>query len=288
MVEDILNKAKSEGWALGAFNAGNLELLKAVVQAAQSQNSPIIVETSFDEAEYFGMKNFLDLVRNFRQEANLPIFANFDHGPGLEECQKAIEAGYDLVHFDGSALPLEENIQITRALVEQAHAKGILIEAEFNKILGDSRPHRELAESLQAAGDYTDPTAAADFVGQTGCDILAVFIGNLHGTYQAPPKLDIERLKLIRSRVGCFLSLHGGSGLLEEDVRAAVSLGVVKVNVNTELRMAFRETLENVLKGSDEVVVYKIMPPVVAAVQKVVEEKITLFGSKDKALNLRL
>ena len=283
-----MTKARNEGYALGAFNAGNIEIAKAVVQAGQGKQAPLIIETSAGEADHFGMGNFLDVVENFRRETRLPILTNFDHGPGLEECQKAIEAGYSLVHFDGSELPYEENVKITKVLVEQAHQKGILIEAEIDKILGESRYSEEQAESVQAMGSYTDPAKAADFASQTGCDILAVFVGNLHGTYPTSPKLDLERLRMIRQQVrqlaDCFLSLHGGSGLLGEDIQAAIKLGVVKVNVNTELRLAFKETLENVLKGSEEVAIYKIMPPVIAAVQKVVEEKIELFGASGKAV----
>jgi fructose-bisphosphate aldolase class II len=281
---EILEKARQSGYALGAFNAGNVEIVKAVVAAAQAQRSPVIIETSAREAEFFGQKNFLDVVANFRQETNLTIITNFDHGPGLEECQKAIEGGYSLVHFDGSSLPYEENVKITKALVEEAHQKAILVEGEIDKILGGSSPHpTEDAESVQASGNYTDPEKAADFVSRTGVDILAIFIGNLHGTYRQPPKLDLERLNLIAQKLPCFFSLHGGSGLLDEDIQKAIKIGqIVKINVNTELRVAYRETLENVFKGSEEVAVYKMMPPVMAAVQKVVEKKIALFGSSKK------
>ena len=280
---EILTKAKNEGYALGAFNAGNLEIAKAIVQAAQNQKAPVIMETSVGELDHFGLKNFLSLIENYRQELNLNILTNLDHGSGLEECQLAIESGYNLVHFDGSSLPYEENVKITKILVEEAHQRGVLIEAEMEKILGDSKNYLEMPESIQAKCNYTDPEKAADFVAQTGCDILAVFVGNLHGTYQQPPRLDLERLRLIADKVSCFLSLHGGSGLLEEDIKKAIQIGrIVKINVNTELRLAFRETLENVLKGSEEIAVYKIMPPVVAAVQKIVEEKIKLFESFEK------
>lgn len=276
--QEILTQARNGGYALGAFNAGNLEILKAIVQAAQNQQSPVIIETSAGEIQHFGIKNFLSVVENFRQETGLTLLTNLDHGPGLEECQQAIESGYNLVHFDGSSLPYEENVKITKPLVEEAHQKGILIEGEIDRILGESQFHEEIAESVQAKGNYTDPEKAADFVSRTGVDTLAVFVGNLHGTYRQPPKLDLGRLKMIREKVDCFFSLHGGSGLLEEDIREAIKLGVIKVNVNTELRLAYKETLENVLRGSDEVAIYKIMPPVIAAVQKVVEEKIQLFG----------
>ncbi len=277
---EIFTRAKAEKKALGAFNAGNLELVKAVAQAASVQQAPVIIETSAGEMQHFGMRNFLDVIENFRRELGLTILTNLDHGPGLEECQAAIEAGYNLVHFDGSSLPFEENVKITKEIVAQAHAKGVLVEGEIDKILGHSSPHpTEDAESVQAAGNYTDPARAAAFVAQTGVDVLAVFIGNLHGTYRSSPRLDLERLRLVASQVPCFFSLHGGSGLFKEDIREAIQIGgLVKININTDLRLAYRETLENILKGSDEVAVYKIMLPVMAAVQKVVEEKIQLFG----------
>lgn len=280
----ILEQARNEGWALGAFNAGSLEIAQAIFQAAKDQQAPLIIETSAGEAEHFGLGNFLNVVENFREETGLPVLTNYDHGPGIEECQLAIEAGYNQIHFDGSNLPLEENIKITKLLAEQAHQKGILLEAEMDKIMGESRPHEDIAESVQAMANYTDPDRAADFVKETSCDILAVFVGNIHGTYQTVKRLDIERLGMIRDKVDCFLSLHGGSGLVQEDIKAAIKLGVVKVNINTELRVTYRQTLENVLRGSDEVAVYKIMPPVMAAVQKVVEDKIVLFGGSGKAI----
>lgn len=283
-VQEILEKARQGGYALGAFNAGDLEIVKGVIQAGVELQSPLIIETSPGETKFFGPKNFDCVIENFKKETGLPILANLDHALSLEEAQKGIESGFELIHFDGSSLPYEENVKTAKVLVEQAHQKGILVEGEVDKILGESAPHKEDAESIQAGGNYTDPEKAAEFVSQTGVDILAVFIGNLHGTYRQPPKLDFERLKMVANKLSCFLSLHGGSGLPEEDIKKAIQVGkIVKININTELRIAYRETLENVLKGSEEVAIYKIMPPVIAAVQKVVEEKIHLFGSAGKA-----
>jgi ketose-bisphosphate aldolase len=283
---DLLNLAKSGGYALGAFNAGDLEIVKGILEAGLKLQSPLIVEASPGEIKFFSHQNFEAVIENFKKETDLPILTNLDHSLGLEEAQEGIESGFDLIHFDGSDLPYEENIKICKTIVSQSHENGILVEGEIDKILGSSAPQKEAAESVQASGNYTDPEKALEFVQQTGVDILAVFVGNLHGTYPQPPKLDIERLKLIAEKLPCFLSLHGGSGLLEEDIQQAIKVGkVVKINVNTELRIAYRETLENVLKGSEEVAIYKIMPPVVAAVQKVVEEKIQLFGSAQKAVS---
>jgi fructose-bisphosphate aldolase class II len=164
--------------------------------------------------------------------------------------------------------------------VVEAHQKGILVEGEMESIPGESVPHEG---NLDLSQQYTDPAKAVDFVARTGVDILAVFIGNLHGTYQQE-KIDVEHLGKIAEKLPCFLSLHGGSGITDEEIQRAIKVGkIVKININTELRIVYRQTLENVLKGSEEVAIYKIMPPVIAAVQKRVEEKIRLFGSEGKA-----
>lgn len=287
---EVLEQARKNRQAIGAFNAGSLEIVKAIAQAAKQKNSPVIVETSLNEANYFGKANFLSAIENIRQQSDLVILTNFDHGPGIEECQSAIDAGYQIVHFDGSGLPYEENVKITKNIADLAHQKGILLEAEFNKIPGSSEPHSEEGSQVQDQSQYTDPDMAADFFSKTGCDILAVFIGNLHGTYASEPRLDLPRLEEIKEKVGCFLSLHGGSGLPDNDVAEAIKMGVVKININTELRVVYKQTLENVLRGSEEVAIYKIMPPVIAAVQKVVEDKISLFSpisnaSEDDEIN---
>lgn len=280
--QEILTQAKEKGMALGAFNAGNLEIVKAIVAAGQSQKAALIISTSSREAKFFEPENFQAIVNQARQKTDLPLLTNLDHGRDLEECQQAINLGYDLVHFDGSALPYEENVKITQEVVKLAHQKGVLVEGEMDRIAGQSAPSQEEPESLQAQTNYTDPAKAAEFVQQTGIDVLAVFVGNLHGTYAKPPKLDLDRLKQL-AQLPCQLSLHGGSGLNEDDIKQAIAIGVVKINVNTELRVAYRETLANVLKGSEEVAIYQIMPPVIAAVQKVVEEKIQLFGKASPA-----
>lgn len=280
---EILEKARQEGFAIGAFNAGNLEIVKAIIAAASELKSSVIIETSAGETDFFGPENFIDVIQNFKKQTGLPILTNLDHAPGLEEAEKGLTSGYDLINFDGSDLPYEENVKISKEVVRRAHENDVLVEVEIDKILGESRVYEELAESVQATGTYTDPEKAASFIEQTKADILAIFVGNLHGVYKTPPKLDLERLKLIAQKVPCFLSLHGGSGIEEEQIRQAIKVGkIVKINVNTELRVAYRETLENVLKGSDEVAIYRLMPPVIAAVQKVVEEKIQLFGSAEK------
>lgn len=276
-------RAKEEGFALGAFNAANLEMVKAIVAAAQETQSPVIIEASAGEIDYFGFENFLDVVGNFRRETGLPIFTNLDHGKEIESVERAVGLGFDMVHFDGSDLTFGENLKTAKQLVEMARGRGVLVEVEFEKISGSSKLYAEkTAESFQVEGDYTDPEQAGRVMKETGADILAVSIGNLHGVYQTEEEIDLLRLGEIGKKTDGFFSLHGGSGVAVEQLGGAIERGVVKINVNTDLRLAFRETLGNVLKGSDEVRVYKIMPPVIAAVQKVVEEKIELFGSAGK------
>lgn len=283
--KEVLNRAQKEGYAIGAFNAANIETLKAIVGAAVKLKAPIIVESSHGETEFIGAENLVDIVANYREETGLPIFVNLDHAPSLEAARKGIEAGYELIHINASKLPYEENVKVVKTVVDEAHAKDLLVEAELTPIEGSSAPHmQETIEEEQAKSKYTDPEQAKDFVSRTGVDTLAVSVGNVHGVYKTAPKLDLELLKKLRETLPCFFSLHGGSGIPDDQVRSAVEVGkIVKVNVNSEMRIAYRETLENVLDKTDEVAIYKIMPDVIAAVQKVVEKKITLFGSTGKA-----
>src|SRR3990172_5227800 len=254
--KELFQKAHDEGYAIGAFNAANIETLKAIAQAAGALKAPVIAESSYGETEFIGAANLVDVVRNLSAEFGVPMLINLDHSPSVEAAEAGIAAGYDLIHINASKLPYEENIAATKKIADEAHAKGLLCEAELTPIGGTSAVHEEKAEEAVAQEELTDPDQAEDFVGRTGIDTLAVSIGNV----------------------------HGGSTISEEQVRNAIKIGkIVKVNVNTELRIAYRKTLEETLKSSDEVAIYKIMPPVIAAVQKIIEAKITLFGSAGKA-----
>lgn len=278
-----LKKARDEGFAIGAFNAANIETFKAIVAAALEKSSPVIIEASHGEVEFVGGENLADLVKNAREETGLPIFINLDHAPTVEDALEGLSWGFEMIHYNGSKLPLEENIENTKTVVKAVEGKGV-VEAEINPIVGASVAHMmETAEEAQKLGRYTDPKEAEKFVRETGIDILASFVGNLHGVYKTAPVIDIERLKEIAGRVECYLSLHGGSGIPDDQVKMAIESGVVKVNVNSEMRIAYRETLEEVLKKNSEVAIYKIMPEVIVAVQAVVEKKIELFGSKGRA-----
>jgi ketose-bisphosphate aldolase len=285
-LRDWLQRAQQENFAIGAFNVANLETLKAIVNAAQKLRSPVIIEASPGESSFMGIPQLMALIDVYRDETNLPIFLNLDHAVEVEPATDAIRAGFDLIHFDGSTLPYEENIAKTKEVVALAHAQQLLVEGEMDHIQGSSADHR--SESLKDVVDsslYTDPEKAQAFVQETHIDIFAAFFGNVHGVYQDQPQLDIERIKKISERLTCFLSLHGGSGIPDDQVRAAIqSANIVKVNVNSEMRIAFRDTLRERLNTSDEVATYKIMPEVIEAVQQVVETKINVFGSAGTVL----
>lgn len=279
-----LQKAKEEKFAIGAFNVGNLETFKAIVQAAANQKSPVIIESSPGETKWMGADNIVDLARNYSEEFGIPILVNLDHAESLEDCQKGIDAGYDLIHFDGGKLPYEQNLETIKKVVHLAHAKGLTVEGEIDHIQGSSTVHQGSAQDEMKKGELTDPQKAAQFVKDSGIDIFAAFFGNVHGVFsEGDEKLNLELLEKIANATGSFLSLHGGSGIPDDQVQEAIKLGIVKVNVNTEMRQAFKDTLEIQLeKNPDEYALYKLEPEVIEAVQKIVEHKITVFGSSNK------
>ena len=283
--KEWLQKAQDEGFAIGAFNVDNLEIFKAVVAAAKNKNSLVMMEFSDGEVKFLELHNIVDLVKNAQEKEGIEILLNLDHSPERAKVEEAIEAGFELVHFDGSKKSYDENVQITKALVPKAHAKGLTVEGEIDHIAGSSNVHKEQITLEEIKGGFTKPEKAKEFVAETGVDIFAAFFGNVHGVFPVQPNIDLELLKRIRAALpDTFLSMHGGSGISDEEVKAAIKEGrIAKINVNTEIRRAFRDNLEKALKENpDQYAVYKIMPDVIAAVQKVVEHKIEVFGSEGK------
>lgn len=289
-MRDILRKAQSGHYAIGSFNFSTAEILKAIVLAAKDLGSPIIVSTSEGEAEFIGMSEAAALVKAWRLGMKLPIILNLDHGKSFESVKKALAAGYDAVHFDGSELSYKNNITETKKVVdfvrefEKTFDRKIIVEGELGYLRGSSSLHKEKLEIKPE--DLTDPEQAKEFVEKTGVDSLAVVIGNAHGVFLAGgEKLNLERLQQIKEAVGekVFLVLHGGSGIPDEDVKKAIEIGIVKINVNTELRLAYKEALDKELKEKpEETTPYKMLEPSLEAVKRVVEEKIKLFGSENK------
>ena len=280
---DIFKKAKEGKYAIGAFNVSNLEQLKAIVLAVQNLKSPVLISTSQGESDFIGKKQLRALIDVYKKETDLSLILHLDHGKSLEIIEKAIDAGYDSVHFDGSVLDFEENVKVTEQVVKLAKERGINnVEGELGYLRGGSTIHEAIEIKPE---DLTNAKQAQEFVERTGVDSLAIAIGNIHGISKTGqnPHLFLDKLEEISKLINISLVLHGGSGIPEEDIKKAIELGTVKINVNTELRVAYTEALKKYLEiNPNKVTPYKIMSPVVDAVQKTVEKKIKLFGSDNK------
>ena len=283
-MKEFLTKAKKEGFAVGAFNLDSLETLKAVVLAAKKLHSPVLAEVSPGEVDYLGWGNLAAMVDNARREFGIPLFLNLDHADDVDNIKKSLDFGFDLVHFDGSKLPFEQNLHLAKQVVEMAHAKNILVEGEIDHFPGSSELHDEKI-STDSQQILTDPELARAFVKETEIDIFAVFVGNKHGVFtDGSERINLEHLKKLQEALpNTMFSLHGGSGIPAEDIQSALKYGIVKVNVNTELRLTWRENLEVVLGGDrHESAWYKLTEKPIEEVAKVVETKIEMFGSANK------
>lgn len=273
----IIEKALKEHYAVPAFNAENLEMIQAIISAAEQMNSPVIIQTTPPTVKYLDADEAYAMVSVLAGKTNIPVALHLDHCTDFENVMKAIKAGYSSVMFDGSKLDFEENIKITRKVVETAHPMGVTVEAELGKVGGKE-------DNVEASEDvYTDPCQAEEFVNRTNVDILAVAIGTAHGFYKGEPKLDFERIEEIAQKTDIPLVLHGGSGVPDESVKKAISLGMAKVNFATELRAAATKGVRGVL--SDETVIdpKKYMGAAREEVIKLCMEKIEMCGSKNKA-----
>jgi fructose-bisphosphate aldolase, class II len=287
-LRNLLQEAQEKGVAIGHFNISDLVLLKAVFAAAKEVNVPVLVGLSEGEREFVGVRQIAAVVRSLREEFDFPIFLNADHTHSLSKGLEAARAGFDSIVFDLSALPIEENVRQTKQAVEALKAihPSMLVEGEIGDIGTGSEIH-ESAPDLSKG--LSTPEEARQFVESTGVDILAPAVGNMHGMLKSmvqgetKKRLDIERIADIKRAAGVFLTLHGGSGTDDEDLRKAIAAGINIVHINTELRVAWRRGLEDGLaKHPDEVVPYKILPPVVEAVKQVVASRLRLFNGEGR------
>lgn len=285
----LMRRTRDQHFAVGAFNIDNQETLIAICRAAQAKNSPVLVEVSQGEVEAMGLENVRDLVDNYKAEFGIEMYINLDHSPTVEACKAAIDAGYEFIHIDISQAnhdaTEEEIIAKTKEVVEYAKFTGALVESEPHYFGGSSNVHTEAIDYETIKKTFSTPEGAKAFIDATGIDTFAAAIGNLHGKYPVPKELDLDLLKAIREAIPCQISLHGGSGTPIHFYEDAAKFGVSKININSDMRYAFRTTLEEQLKGDpDEFAVVKLMDAVKDAVQKVVEEKIDAFGSANKAV----
>ncbi len=286
---NLYTRTRNEKFALGAFNIDNQETLKAVALAAAAKKAPVLVEVSQGEVEAIGLHNIRCMVDNYKHELGVTMFINLDHSPSVAAAKAGIDAGFEFIHIDLSQAKKDatpgEIVAATREVVEYAKTTGALVESEPHYFGGASNVHTEAIDYEAIKKTFSTPDETKNFIQATGIDTFAVAIGNLHGLYPLPKKLDLALLETIaQANPTARLSLHGGSGTPDDDFRGAVARGISKININSELRRAFRDTLEQQLADhKDEYAVVKLMPAVIAAVQAVVEHKIDVFGSAGKA-----
>lgn len=284
-----MQRTRQQGFAVGAFNVDNQETLIAVCRAAQVKSSPVLVEVSHSEVEAMGLENMRDMVDNYAMEYGVEMYINLDHSPTVEDAKRGVDAGFEFIHIDISQAnhdaSEEEIINGTKEVVEYAKFTGALVESEPHYFAGGSNVHKEEINYEEVKKTFSTPEGAKHFCEATGIDTFAAAIGNLHGKYPVPKELDLELLSRIREAIDCNISLHGGSGTPGHFFEEAAKIGVSKVNINSDMRFAFRNSLEEQLKENpDEFAVVKLMDEVKDAVQKVIEEKIDTFGSAGKAV----
>jgi fructose-bisphosphate aldolase, class II len=300
--KELMVPARKNCYAIPALNVQNLESLKAVAEAAVEEKSPVILAISPSVVKYAGMQYIMALAKTATQSAPVPMSVHLDHGEDFDICQKCIDAGFSSVMIDGSFLKYEENVAVTKKVVAAARPKGVSVEAELGKLAGIEERSVEEKEAI-----LTDPETAKDFVEKTGVDTLAVAIGTSHGAYKfkSESKLDIERLRKISKKIQIPLVLHGASsvppaliekatkygaelanakGIPPEEIKKAIALGIAKVNVDTDLRLAFTGSVREVLATQPkEFDPRKILGPAREAMKAVAKSKMQLFGSSGKA-----
>lgn len=274
--KEMINAAKCGGYAVPAFNFENLEMVQAIIAAAEEMKSPVMLQTTPSTVKYLTLKQAYAMVKAEADAASVPVALHLDHCESYDGVCDALEAGYSSVMIDASKLDFEENIAVTKKTVDTAHAKGVTVEAELGTVGGKEDGH-------SASIAYTDPDEALDFFKRTGVDIFAVAIGTAHGFYKGEPKLDFDLLQKLAGIIEAPLVLHGGSGIPDEMIRRTVELGICKVNFATELRAAMTKAVRAALTDDGIIDPKKFMGPGRAAVKELCIHKIKLCGSDGKA-----
>ncbi|MBM7662436.1 fructose-bisphosphate aldolase class II [Bacillus mesophilus] len=278
---EMLQKGKAEGYAVGQFNLNNLEFTQAILQAAQEENSPVILGVSEGAAKYMGgFKTIVELVKNLMEEykVTVPVAIHLDHGSSYESCAKAIHAGFTSVMIDASHHPFEENIETTAKVVELAHFHGVSVEAELGVVGGQE-------DDVIADGViYADPKECEELVKRTGIDCLAPALGSVHGPYKGEPNLGFKEMEEIGLATGVPLVLHGGTGIPTKDIQRAISYGTAKINVNTENQISSANKVREVLAANTEMYdPRKYLGPARDAIKDTVRGKMKEFGSSNRA-----
>lgn len=278
--KELLLDAQKNKYAVGAFNINNMEIIQAIVSAAEELNSPVIIQASQGGLKYAGVEYIAALGKLAGRNSRVPVALHLDHGTDFDQVMQCIRNGFTSVMIDGSRFPLEENIAFTKKVVDIAHSVGVTVEAELGKI-GGTEDHITVSER---DATFTDPEEARMFVEQTGVDYLAIAVGTAHGVYKGEPKLDYDRIKAIRQVVDVPLVLHGSSGVPSESLQKAIPLGICKINIDTDIRASFAKAVKEFVKENpDEIDPRKILSPATKAMKEVIMEKMNIFGSAGKA-----
>lgn len=280
-MKDMMIKGKKEGYAIGQFNLNNLEYTQAILQAAQDEQSPVILGVSEGAARYMGgFTTVVNMTKGLIHDLKItvPVAIHLDHGSSFEKCKEAIDAGFTSVMIDASSKPLAENIEITKSVVAYAHERGVSVEAELGVVGGQE-------DDIIAEGViYADPAECKELVEKTGIDCLAPALGSIHGPYKGEPNLGFKEMEEISSQSDLPLVLHGGTGIPTKDIQRAISLGTSKINVNTENQIEGTKAVREALAADTEVYdPRKFLTPMRDAIKKTVSGKMREFGSSQKA-----
>lgn len=277
---ELLLDAQEKGYAVGAFNVNNMEIIQAIIEAAEETKSPVILQASQGGLKYAGLEYIATLGKLAAEKSSVPVALHLDHGTDFGQVMGCIRNGFSSVMIDASQYPLEENIARTKKVIEVAHAVGVTVEAELGKIGGTED---DITVDERDA-TFTDPEEAKRFVEETGVDYLAVAVGTAHGVYQGEPKLDFDRIKALRQAVDVPLVLHGSSGVPYEALKKAISLGISKVNIDTDIRISFANAVKDFVKENpEEIDPRKLLGPAREAMKETIKEKMEVFGSVGKA-----
>lgn len=278
--KEILLDAQKNNYGVGAFNVNNMEIIQAIIEAAEETRSPVILQASQGGIDYAGIEYIAALAKTAAEKATVPVAIHLDHGTDFKQIIGCIRHGFSSVMIDGSKYEFEENIEKTKEVVEIAHAVGVSVEAELGKIGGTED---DITVDERDA-TFTDPKEAAEFVERTGVDSLAIAVGTAHGVYKGIPKIDFDRITEIRKVVDIPLVLHGSSGVDYDDLREAISCGICKINIDTDLRAAFTGAIhEFIEKNPDVIDPRKILGPAKVAMRETIKEKMEVFGSVGRA-----
>ncbi|MCL1791536.1 MAG: class II fructose-1,6-bisphosphate aldolase [Peptococcaceae bacterium] len=279
-MNELLTKAQAGKYAVGAFNCNNMEIVQAIVAAAEAERAPVIIQASQGAIKYAGIDFIAGLTRIAAEKATVPIALHLDHGTSFEQCMLCLRSGFSSVMIDGSKLALEDNIALTQKVIGAVRPVGLSVEGELGKI-GGTEDDITVADRDAM---FTDPEEAGRFWRETGVDAMAIAIGTAHGRYKGTPKLDFDRLRAVKKLVEAPIVLHGSSGVPDDAIREAISLGVAKVNIDTNIREAFTNIMrQKLMDNPEDVDVRKVFGPAREGMIDVVREKIRLFGSNGKA-----